>query len=107
LRPSHVCARMGAVVHGAGRAGSELRISASESADTRYDHASTRIANGALNNWTSAPAVLGPPTSAIEELIASLLFPSTTRSRPMSDGTYAGYAAENNESRELSRNATM
>ena len=29
----------------------------------------------------------GPPISASEEVAASLLLPSTTRSTPMSDGT--------------------
>ena len=59
----------------------------SEIADTANDTASTRIANGALKNWTRAPASPGPPISASDELVASLLFPSTTRSTPISDGT--------------------
>ena len=58
-----------------------------ETADTAYDTASTRIANGALMSWTSAPAIPGPPISASEELVASLLLPSMTRSTPISDGT--------------------
>ena len=70
-----------------GRDGSGARIIASEIAETTNETASTRIANGALTIWTSAPAKPGPPISAIDELVASLLFPSTTRSRPMSEGT--------------------
>ncbi len=89
-----------------GRGGSGVRISTSEIAETTYETASTRIANGALTTWTSAPAMLGPPISAIDELVASLLFPSTTRSRPMSDGTYAGYAASKSAPSAASTNAT-
>ena len=58
-----------------------------DSGDRERDAASTRIANGALNSWTRPPARPGPPISAIDELVASLLLPSTTRSRPISDGT--------------------
>ena len=60
---------------------------ASATAETRNDTASIRIANGAEMNWTRAPARPGPPISAIEELVASLLLASTTRSVPTSDGT--------------------
>ena len=59
----------------------------SETAETANESASTRIANGALTTWTSAPASPGPPISASDELVASLLLPSTTRSTPISDGT--------------------
>ena len=70
-----------------GRAGSGARISSSEIAETANETASTRIANGALTSWTRPPARPGPPISAIDELVASLLLPSTTRSTPISDGT--------------------
>ena len=63
-----------------------MRISTSETAETANEMASIRIANGALAIWTSVPAKLGPPISAIESLVASLLLPSTTRSTPISDG---------------------
>jgi len=65
---------------------------ASEMAEITNEIASMRIAKGALTIWTSAPASPGPPISAIDELVASLLLPSMTRSRPISVGTYAGYA---------------
>ena len=78
----------------------------SEIAETANDTASTRIANGALTSWTRPPARPGPPISAIDELVASLLLPSTTRSTPMSDGTYAGYAAPNSVPRQPSAKVT-
>jgi len=70
------------------------------------ENASTKIANGALAICTSNPARPGPPISAIDELVASLLLPSTTRSVPMSEGTYAGYAALNSDARHASMKAT-
>ena len=63
------------------------RMSSSEIAETANETASTRIANGALTSWTRPPARPGPPISASDELVASLLLPSTTRSTPISDGT--------------------
>ena len=81
-------------------------MSRSETAETMNEIASTRIANGALTSWTRPPAKLGPPISAIDELVASLLFPSTSRSRPMSVGTYAGYAASKRAPRQEARNTT-
>ena len=87
-----------------GRAGSGDRISSNAIAETRNDTASTRIANGAETNWTRPPARPGPPISAIDELVASLLLASTTLSVPTSDGTYAGYAASNTEARHASAN---
>ena len=89
-----------------GRAGSGVRMRSSDTADTANEIASTRIAKGALTSWTSAPARPGPPISASEELVASLLLPSTTRSTPISEGTYAGYAAWNSAPRHPSRNVT-
>ena len=86
-RPSTISCRIGVVVVLAGRGGSGVRMRSSETADTANDTASIRIANGALKNCTRAPASPGPPISASEELVASLLFPSTTRSTPISDGT--------------------
>ena len=71
----------------AGRAGSGVRMRSSDTADTANEMASTRIAKGALTTWTSAPASPGPPISAMDELVASLLLPSTTRSTPISEGT--------------------
>ena len=73
-----------------GRGGSGDRMRTREIAETANETASTRIANGAPTIWTSDPAIPGPPISAIDELVASLLLPSTTRSTPISDGTYAG-----------------
>ena len=70
-----------------GRGGSGVRMRSIDTADTANDTASIRIANGALTTWTSAPAIPGPPISASDELVASLLLPSTTRSTPISDGT--------------------
>ncbi len=71
----------------AGRAGSGVLIRSSDTADTANETASTRIAKGALTTWTRAPASPGPPISARDELVASLLLPSTTRSTPISEGT--------------------
>ena len=70
-----------------GRGGSGLRIRTIETAETTYEIASMRIANGAPITCTSAPASPAPPISASDELVASLLLPSTIRSTPMSDGT--------------------
>ena len=97
---------MRVVIVRSGRRGSGERMSASDAADTTNETASTSIANGAPTIWTSAPAKPGPPISAIDELIASLLFPSTSRSVPMSVGTYAGYAESKSAPSAASRNIT-
>ena len=91
---------MGAADSRGGRAGSGRRIRPNDTAETTYETASTKMANGAPITCTSAPARPGPPISASDVLAASLLLPSMTRSTPMSDGTYAGYAALNSESRQ-------
>ena len=70
-----------------GRDGSRLRIRISESAETTKEIASTKIASGGPISCTSPPARPGPPISARDELVASLLLPSTTRSTPISEGT--------------------
>src|SRR5258705_11751622 len=93
------------VVVRTGRSGSGLRINARDTAETTNENASMRIANGAPAICTSVPASPGPPISAIDELVASLLFASTTRSVPMRDGTYAGYAELNSDARHASRQA--
>src|SRR5439155_861596 len=88
--PSAISCTMRVGASRGGRRGSGARIITRVTADTTNDTASTRIANGALAICTSAPAKPGPPISAIDELVASLLLPSTRRSRPKRVGTYAG-----------------
>ena len=89
-RPSPISCHIGVGEVLGGRGGSGLRIRSSEIDETTNETASTRIANGAPISWTRPPPRPGPPISASDELVASLLLPSTTRSTPMSDGTYAG-----------------
>ena len=104
--PSTISRRIGVVSVRGGRAGSGVRISSSEIAEPTYEIASTRIANGAPMSCTRPPASPGPPISASDELVASLLLASTTWLTPMSDGTYAGYAASKNAPRQPTRNTT-
>jgi len=86
-RPSAISWRMWVVATRGGRAGSGERMSSSVTAEKTYETASTSIVNGAPMSYTSPPASPGPPISASDELAASLLLPSTTRSTPISDGT--------------------
>ena len=71
--------------------GSGVRTSAIDTAETRNDAASNRIAIGAVSAVTRNPAIPGPDTSATDSESASLAFACTRFSRSTSDGTYAWY----------------
>src|SRR5207244_3598058 len=51
-------------------------------AESRNDSASSRIANGAVSHWISAPAIPGPTSCAAESLTPIFAFASTRLPRP-------------------------
>jgi hypothetical protein len=58
------------------------------SAEPRKLTASKAIATGALSRSTMSPARPGPPSWALERLISSFEFPSTSWCRSTSAGRY-------------------
>ena len=73
-----------------GRGGSGLRISSQRDGRDDERDGVDEDRERRADQLHEAAAKPGPPISASDELVASLLLPSTTRSTPMSDGTYAG-----------------
>ena len=61
-------------------------MSHTESADTKNETASNRIATGAVIACTSAPVSAGPTTPAMDSVRVILLLPSKMFSAPISDG---------------------
>ena len=69
------------------------RMRRSISADARKPQASIAMANGAVSNWISPPAIPGPISADDVSPSVILAFASTSRSRPAICAISTWYAA--------------
>ena len=91
--PSHISCQKPLrpdAVAGAGF-GSGFLINQMETAETRYETASIKMASAAPIAWIAKPAIAGPASCAVDRLTSILELPSTRSARSIRAGRYDWY----------------